>query len=703
MGVWNTMKAVITNALTNLLDFLLWIFWGEASALQSGQSKESPLEIQAVPGLTTLLDISLFRSVEAELTGTLHTSHTLLQAWLDVQSQSRRVLQFLKRHSGTNNNVPLESSSFRTQLEFFARACHDGACDVLERMSTDRFAQTANLSDPFDGNNMALNNLSFGNEGRTAGNNFEGGSTNHSNNGSSSQQDFILSALQESSWDTGRRRLPTQQRPRDCWESARLHCPDYVWGDEVVGLCQKTVRHLAKHPFCSVAFAERHALSDGPSSGPDASLQQNYMANRITSLSYLTNTLEREEATLLLQLVLVDVTCRLSQFKAALEAESVVSKRLYLVKSEYRAPLRAFWEAHSSVQRAPSIELVQESLQRISSSSKDRRNKSIVQETASAGAKTRLQRFLDSSELVELLALERQIEQYELDMALSLFPFCELARYLDQKKAVPRNGDANVLDLLSRLKNVLVAGTSIRQRNTDHPTSAGIRPLLLDFQGVPRDDDEDEAQHLSSALSYLRSSETLARIDARLDDFVDQVKFLARLCSQKESKNAFYSEKKADIDPPSASHCRKFDGKLFKCLFKDWYTMVVKQHELTTEAVEANDESLQEKGSKMEVLAEEIRRAEMAVSMSMVSTESALKKVKDRVQMISSDRTKRFDILKEILEDLCLREMNLHVHLVAPLVEEVLELRSTDNAIIPALYGVFGIPLLQAKQVLPLG
>ena len=719
--VWDTAKSFIANVLTHLLDFLLWIFWGEASALQPGQSPESPLEVQAVPGLTTLLDIALYRSVEAELTGTIHASHVLLQTWLDVQAQSRRVMQFLKQRHNPQSGAPTYHGSgggtggnnshqeFCHQLELFSRACYEGSCDVLERMFTDRFAQTANLSDAYDGsgNNMMYGNLATG----TGGYNFEGAHHNnsHHHHGSAAQQDFILSALHESSCDTGRRRVPRQQRPRDCWESARLYCPDYVWGDEVIGLCQKTTRHLAKHSCCSVAFVERHTVSDASSSGADSSMQQGG-GNRNLPVSYLTNTLEREEATLLLQLVLVDAPSRLSHFKAALESESVVSKRLYLIKSEYRAPLRAFWEAHSSVQRAPGIELVEESLQRLSSSGssnlKDKRNsnKNAGDSAAASEAKSRLQKLLETPELVELVAMERQIEQYELDMALALFPFCELARYLDQKKAALRKGaDANLVRTLARLKSILVAGTANRQSktNAEYPLSGGIRPLLLDFQGVPRDDDEEDERRLDDAEDDLKSAERMGLMDGRLDDFVTQLKFLSKLCSEEELKNAFRSEKKTEIYPPTASHCRKFDGELFKCHVKDWYTMATRQHKWTTETITNPDSSREE--AKMEVLAEEIRRAEMAVSFSMVPTESALRKVKDRVQMISSDRTKRFDILKESLEDLCLREMNWHLNLIAPPVEQVLELRPTDSAQIPAMAGLFGIPLLQAKQVLPLG
>ena len=195
---------------------------------------------------------------------------------------------------------------------------------------------------------------------------------------------------------------------------------------------------------------------------------------------------------------------------------------------------------------------------------------------AAIEAKNRLQKLLETLELVELVAMERQIEQYELDMALAVFPFCELARYLDQKKAAPRkSADANLVRTLTRLKSILVAGTPIRltRTNAEYPSSGRIRPLLLDFQGVPRDDDEEDEQRLDAAEDDLKSEEKMALMDARLDDFVGQLKFLSKLCSEKELKHAFRSEKKTEIYPPSASHCRKFDGEFFKCHVKDWYTM----------------------------------------------------------------------------------------------------------------------------------
>lgn len=724
---WEGLKSKVWKVFLWVLDYMLWIFWGDAASfLRPGQSADCPLETMAVPGITSLLDIALFRSVEAELTGTIHASHSLLQAWLDIQKHARRVLRFAKQqkwwnpNSNNNNNSNNENSMILLiQLESFARSCYDASCDVLERMSTDRFAETANLADAFD--TVANNNHNNKSDARTP--------LADENSPQQQQQqdnDWILSALLESSSDTGRRRLPVPQRPRDCWESARLFCPDYVWGDDVAAMCQKTVRHLLKHPFCSLAFTTEW-INASPSLDDilataialvDTTLQYHPPATGTAVFSFLTNTLAREQATLLMQLVFVDVPTRLTLFKAALDAESVVSKRLYLVKTEYRAPLRAFWEAHSSVQKAPTLELVQESLSKLATSSssspsatstanKDKRSTNKAQDDP----KENLQKLMENPDLVKLLAMERQMEQYELDMALALYPFCELARFLDQKKAIPKQGDYNLRETLARLKNILVlsSASSARQPpksgSADLLLSAGIRPVLLDLQGVPRDDEEDfrTEQHYLGDLEFLKSEKMLAAMDARLDEFISQLKLLAKLCDEKQKQKAFYCDRKTEIDPPMAAECAKFDGQLFQCHFKDWYHLALEQYELTTATTIVDSETNHQVLVKIDVLAEQIRHAEMAVSLSMVSSEPALRKVQERVQVITTDRTKRFDILKECLQDLCLREMNWHLRLTAPPPSLVLELPTTEHSQIPVLNGFFGIPLIRAQQILPLG
>ena len=61
-----------------------------------GQTEDNPLPLKAVPGLTTLLDVALFRSVEGQLTGTIASSHSLLACWLDIKHEARIVLDLYK-------------------------------------------------------------------------------------------------------------------------------------------------------------------------------------------------------------------------------------------------------------------------------------------------------------------------------------------------------------------------------------------------------------------------------------------------------------------------------------------------------------------------------------------------------------------------------------------------------------------------------
>ena len=112
---------------------------------------------------------------------------------------------------------------------------------------------------------------------------------------------------------------------------------------------------------------------------------------------------------------------RLYHFRQAMDADAVVTKRLYLVKCEYRGPFRHFLEAHQSLLRAPSMELV------------DYKLKGALPNVETL--KSELQSLLKTPQMVQVFALEREAEQLELDMGQTLFPFSELARSLDHKKA----------------------------------------------------------------------------------------------------------------------------------------------------------------------------------------------------------------------------------------------------------------------------
>lgn len=367
-----TMTATMMDTLTSMLIKLM-------PPPAPGQDNDHPLDLPAVPGLITTLDVALYGAVEGQLTATSCAGHALLKAWLDLKYQSRLVLAEL---------VQSDESPRHSQCESFCRLCIEAAWDATERLGTDKLAQSANLSDPYDTTTS--------------------GGSNHVLSGVGQQG--IVDGVLESKEETGRR-YPSEQRPKDCWESPRLFCPDYVWTDDVFVTCQRLLRNLTKHPF----HADDVVTLVG-STQQKAKLSP--MAERYVSI--------------LLKLVKDDIPVRLHQFRAGCEADSVVSKRLYLVKCEYRAPFRAFLEAHQSVQRAPTVAMVDEYLSMNSTQVKQRREE----------AQANLQKLLETPDLVQALALERQCEETEIEIARALFPFTEMARVLEHKRGrlVPVSG-----------------------------------------------------------------------------------------------------------------------------------------------------------------------------------------------------------------------------------------------------------------------
>lgn len=367
-----------------------------------GQTEDCPVLFKAVPGLVTILDVALFRSVEGQLTATICSSHCLLRVWIDVKSQAQIVLQLLKEEEDENVHKGL--------YESFARQCLETANDAIERLSTDRMAQAANLTDPFD---SILPATSGG-----------GGHHHHHHLGSSSMTSGvgvqgITTGVLESKEETGRRQ--PMQRRKDCWESPRLYCPDYVWADDAYSACQRWLRNLDKHPFMSHNSVDNLALSGGKHSKGGASLPSTISPNLMPNTEL--------QAAILLQLVQDDVPLRLYHFRQAMDAEVVVTKRLYMVKSEYRVPFRSFLEAHQSLLRAPPMELVDHFLeQRNSNDDSGRANET-------EKLKSHLQSLLHKPELIEMLALEMELEKIELKLGEALFPFSELARTLDHKRA----------------------------------------------------------------------------------------------------------------------------------------------------------------------------------------------------------------------------------------------------------------------------
>lgn len=399
-----------------------------------GQSEDHPLNVTAVPGLTTLLDTALFRSNEGQLTATICSSRALLACWLDVKHQSQTLLQGLANEGTLSTQAVL--------CEAFARQCLESSMDAIERLSTDKLAQSANLSDPYDSISSSLPG---------GGGHYYGGSSSLLS-GVGAQG--IATGILESKEDTGRRQ-PIQRR-KDCWESPRLYCPDYVWADDAYSACQRWIRSLSKHSWIlrdidtslastlntttSSTITSSSSSANNSSSGGhnashhsnNASGKQNY--NHFSNNRMLSVASDRQSC-LLIKLVQDDLPMRLYHFRQAMDAEAVVTKRLYLVKCEFRAPFRAFLEAHQSLLRAPPMDLVDSYIV----VSLEQQPTNTVSPPAAAATindlKGKLQSLLQTPELVELLALEKECEQMELDLGQAIFPFSELARSLDHKKA----------------------------------------------------------------------------------------------------------------------------------------------------------------------------------------------------------------------------------------------------------------------------
>lgn len=749
-------------------------FWKPRALVAAGESPETPLQVHAVPGLITLLDVALFQSVEGELTATICASHALLAAWLDVKCQALQVLHELSQEAD------LVGTTTYSQLDSFARTCLEGACDAIERMSTDRLASTANLSDPYDHLSPDSNNNN--------NNSYHHHHSHHyhhaySGGGISGDSNAVISAtLQDASRETSRR-APQQQR-HSCWESSRLHCLDFCWADDAQCHSQRLLRQLYRHHFCTHQHhnSSRGGKASGGGGGgggggssKTASSAVDAIAEGMDQQSCLAPGTQRE-ATLLLQLVQSDVPTRLVQFQSAISADSIVSKRLYLTKCVYRAPFRAFLEAHQSVQRAPSLELVDEFLLAASSSSSRQQQKQ--QQTPAASAKKRLQELLKTKELVEAVALEQNCQEMEVELAKALFPFCELARYLEHKRARlqhapgtiileqtaiiavnddddgdddPDNAaaDRDVMDALVELQETLrrlkglLCNRKVSTAATTTPlearrTTTGIRPLLLDLQGVPRDEEEaternhgmvmrwwlrqqqHRSHHYKSNSNSSNSKIPVSKkqrekvLERNLQMFLEKLQTLAKLCT---TKNAFKVEnnknhKNTELDIPATivRGCTKqFDAELFRCRVLDWHTFVQRQHEILEQVEQQQHKEQQQQEQRgdpkmmtpdtelfFEELAENIRQAEIQMSLA-GATPQSLEVVRQRLDLIHTDREKRFQVLKEIVEEVCLREMNLFVSVCNPSKTDALDLRATPSAL-----GIFGRALQAAGEILPL-
>mmetsp|Transcript_2933 Transcript_2933/g.4208 ORF Transcript_2933/g.4208 Transcript_2933/m.4208 type:complete len:106 (-) Transcript_2933:34-351(-) len=94
---------------------------------------------------------------------------------------------------------------------------------------------------------------------------------------------------------------------------------------------------------------------------------------------------------------------------------------------------------------------------------------------------------------------------------------------------------------------------------------------------------------------------------------------------------------------------------------------------------------------------ESIRRAEVNLGV-LKASRKALEGLQERLQSLVKDRTKRFDALKEMVEEVCERELDLRLTLLSPPVDAIMRLPESKS-----INGVFGTHLQFENEVLPIG
>jgi len=211
------------------------------------------------------------------------------------------------------------------------------------------------------------------------------------------------------------------------------------------------------------------------------------------------------------------------------------------------------------------------------------------------------------------------------------------------------------------------------------------------LQGFPRDDEVQGFWSSSSAVDVKTSVEDLIWCLQCLSDLIKRKKGFSAIKSSSSSSSSSSSnnnittslhEGAVEFHISVVKGCTEsFNSEVLQCQLEDWFIMVERQHVLQREHQDLPDQ---------------IRQAEMTMSIS-GAPEQSLRMVKQRLEEMNVDRQLRLDVLKELIEDICLREMNLFVTIIGPDPKQSLSLKPTTAV------GFLGIPLQQAGERLPVG
>jgi len=534
-----------------------------------------------------------------------------------------------------------------------------------------------------------------------------------------------------------------KSQPRSsCWESSRLHCPDYTWADDCITLCQRLLKNLSKHKLISSLGGpygwSRYVTNSSSSAerNPNIVLPPTYAScsphpfpslEAVHTLKYLVS-----------DLVTTTLPAHLNQFCAAVESNAVVSKRLYLVKCEYRAPIRAFMESWMALKAAPKLELVERYLREFHATSSEGGGGNHAPTSGKSNATRRknsnnsvtpaLQAQRDSLEkliadkwkdpsFLEALQLERLCERLEMEMACILLPLSHVAaEIMDSMRGRIRavailtndleendtddtsddeSAELNIEEILGwkdvpHMRELLKCLKTILCRKGGADESSGIRPLLLDLQGVPRRN--DDLVDLSIEVPFYKHPSRKRSVSAPeekwyyLDQFIQQVETLLKLIAQPNTPFLIGDEKGTRRWQELVQNTEVWDSDLFRAQYQDWFDMVTRQHELNN----TND------GSSLAQISESLRAMEIELSIAMASAPQ-LELVRQRLEALLVDKKARYLVLAQIINDVSLRELNENI-VVLPTTEDM----STDFPELSGALGLFGTQMLASEEVLPI-
>ena len=433
-------------------------------------------------------------------------------------------------------------------IQDFAYQCYHSAKEGIHRLTTDRFAETANrtLRDTILATTATTSSASESVD-ESSSTTTTTTPTMMPKTAAALQIDIIPSLSQQTSGlstfstpaDVGIGRCYNPQSRRDCWESSQLYCPDYCWAEDVLTGCHRLLKALLKHRFITLVNThgwERYINIHNETKKKKMNQQQQERSredgkskrtimtiNTLRPPTYASNdphAFPSLEAIHGLQYLVsnlsTSIPSRLNQFRAAVESNAVVSKRLYLVKCEYRAPLRALWESCNNLNSAPKVELVERYLRDyhstrttitaqeggsgggdVGSGTNNSavgkggvRKKGGISSSMEGGAKKttpiQLQRekleklitekYWKHPPFVKALQLERYCERLEVDMSRMLLPMANLASHI-------------MCEWKGRVRSVAVMKDTEQRVGDDSDSSASVdenlAKVVIGWRDVP--------------------------------------------------------------------------------------------------------------------------------------------------------------------------------------------------------------------------